>query len=247
MGARRSNAKAKRLARAKHLYRTKHRVVRTKQRTRTSAKNNAGPTPQSYMPLHRACVLLNARLFEGKLAPCLVTLQRKKRAYGFFSGRRFRSTKGAKVIDEIALNPEHFAERGAKKVLSTLGHELTHQWQEYFGKPSRGRYHNKEWAAKMRSIGLIPSDTGRRGGKSTGQRVTHYIERNGPFDRAADELLKKGFALAFVERISKKSKLIALKKRQSKTSYSCPTCSLNAWAKPNARLVCGACNEMLQS
>jgi predicted SprT family Zn-dependent metalloprotease len=222
-------------------------LYRTKQRKRASTKNKnkIEPTPQSYTPLHRAAVLFNDQLFDGTLPPCLVTLQRSRRAFGFFAGRRFKSTKGALVIDEIALNPEHFAERGAKKVMSTLGHELTHQWQHHFGKPSRSGYHNKEWAEKMRSIGLIPSDTGRRGGKPTGQQMTHYIEKGGRFDRAADELIAKGFVLAFVERNSKAPNSVALKKRLSKTRYSCPACELNAWAKPNVHLVCGACNVSL--
>ncbi len=94
----------------------------------------------------------------------------------------------------------------------------------------------------MCEIGLIPSDTGRPGGKLTGQRMTHYIERGGPFDRTANELIAKGFVLAFVERNSKRSNLVALKKQMSKTRYCCPACALNAWAKPNVQLVCGVCN-----
>jgi hypothetical protein len=50
-------------------------------------------------------------------------------------------------------------------VLSTLVHEQAHLWQHHFGKPGRGRYHNREWAAKMVEIGLIPSATGEPGGK----------------------------------------------------------------------------------
>jgi len=226
------------------LYRTKH-LCRTKQRRRSSSKRGFDPIPQSYGPLRRACALLNRRLFDGKLPPCLVTLQRSRRAYGFFAGRRFRSTKGAFVVDEIALNPEHFAERGPKKVLSTLGHELTHQWQAHFGKPSERGYHNKEWAAKMREIGLIPSNTGRRGGKDTGRQMTHYIKRHGAFDRVADELITKGFVLAVVERSSPKAKLIALKKKLSKTAYHCPQCGAKAWAKPGSDFMCRPCQEPL--
>ena len=28
-----------------------------------------------------------------------------------------------------------------------------------------------------------------------------------------------------------------------KTKYTCPTCGANAWAKPDAQLICGACYE----
>ena len=32
-------------------------------------------------------------------------------------------------------------------------------------------------------------------------------------------------------------------KSASKTRYTCPSCDMNAWAKPGARLVCGECDE----
>jgi hypothetical protein len=50
-------------------------------------------------------------------------------------------------------------------------------------------YHNREWAEKMLSIGLIPSDTGRPGGRMTGQKMADYPDENGQFLRAARELL----------------------------------------------------------
>lgn len=199
------------------------------------------PIPQSYGPLRHASGVFNRKLFGGALPPCLITLQRRKRALGYFAGRRFKSADGVHVTDEIALNPTHFARRGAKEVLSTLAHEQAHQWQAHFGKPSRSGYHNTEWAVKMREIGLIPSDTGRPGGKMTGERMSHYIEPGGLFDRAADQLIAKGFVLAFVERESNAAGGITLKKRLSKTRYSCPVCGLNAWAKPNVGLMCVAC------
>ncbi|MGH6711762.1 MAG: SprT-like domain-containing protein [Bradyrhizobium sp.] len=218
---------------------------RTKQRRRAKAKRKIDPIPESYGPFRRACKALNDKLFGGQLPPCLVTLQRKKRALGFFSGRRFRSADGAIVTDEIALNPAHFAERGARKVLSTLAHELAHQWQQHYGRPSRTGYHNEQWAAKMREIGLIPSHNGRPGGKQTGQRMTHFIKRGGPFDRVARALVAKGFALAYVERNSKAERKVALKKQQSKTRYNCEGCGLNAWAKPGVNLICGTCHKQL--
>ncbi len=223
---------------------TRSRALRTMQ---NRLKRGFDPMPQSYGPLRQACILLNRRLFDGKLPPCLVTLQRSRHAYGFFAGRRFRSAKGARVIDEIALNPAHFASRGAKKVLSTLAHELAHQWQHHLGKPPSTAYHNRQWAEKMRSIGLIPSDTGRPGGRQTGRQMTHYIKHSGPFDHAADEMIAKGFVLAIVERSSPKAKLIALKKKLSKTAYYCPRCFAKAWAKAGSDFLCRPCRARLVS
>ena len=61
-----------------------------------------------FRPLNRAFDFFNNRLFRGELPPCLVTLQRKNKAYGYFAGGRFGSKDGAEITDEIALNPSHF-------------------------------------------------------------------------------------------------------------------------------------------
>ena len=135
----------------------------------------ATPTAQTYNSLEDAYAFFNDRLFGGALPHCLITMQRHKGAYGYFAPERFGSRDGATITDEIALNPMHFAERSIKQTLSTLVHEQAHLWQQHFGEPSRGGYHNKEWAAKMKEIGLYPSDTASPGGKETGQRVSHYI------------------------------------------------------------------------
>lgn len=40
------------------------------------------PTATTYDELRRAFEFFNARLFQGKLPACLLTLQREKRTYG---------------------------------------------------------------------------------------------------------------------------------------------------------------------
>lgn len=205
------------------------------------------PTGQTYGGLNGAYDFFNARLFDGRLPPCLITMQRHKGAYGYFAPERFGSRDGATVTDEIALNPSHFAERTMKDILSTLVHEQAHLWQQHFGKPSRGGYHNKEWAAKMHEIGLAPSNTGAPGGKETGQRMTHYIVEGGPFDLAFAELEKQGGLDLLGERWSEDEKAAKAKakKNESKTAFECPGCGLKAWAKPTALLMCGECETHL--
>ena len=99
---------------------------------------------------------------------CLITLQRKSHTLGYFSSNRFSEALGQKLIDEIALNPDHLEGRSTREALSTLVHEMVHLWQAHFGDVSRGGYHNAEWAAKMEEIGLMPSETGEPGGKNVG-------------------------------------------------------------------------------
>ena len=69
-------------------------VDRTKQRRPSKAGRKIDPISQSYGPIGRAWKAFNQKLFDGELPPCLITLQRKKRALGFFAGRRFRSADG---------------------------------------------------------------------------------------------------------------------------------------------------------
>jgi predicted SprT family Zn-dependent metalloprotease len=123
----------------------------------------AKPTAQAYAELQKAYDHFNRELFEGTLPDCLLTLQREKDTYGYFSRNRFISSAGEK-IDEIALNPSYFAVQPLVEILQTIAHEMVHLWQAHFGKPGRVRYHNGEFAAKMEAIGLMPSSTGQRVG-----------------------------------------------------------------------------------
>src|SRR5215468_8101777 len=103
---------------------------------------------------------------------------------------------------------------------------MSHQWQTEFGRncPKRA-YHNKEWAAKMREIGLQPTATGEVGGKETGASMTHYILDDGPYQRAYRKLRSQGFHLNWQ---SAPEVPDARKKLASKTKYTCP-CGLNMW------------------
>src|SRR6266568_6157513 len=202
------------------------------------------PTEQAYSELQHAYDVFNTRLFAGQLLPCLITMQRKNRTYGYFSGERWNDRAGA-VTDEIALNPVHFATRSTEAVLSTLVHEMVHLWQHHCGKPPRKGYHDKQWAAKMHEVGLLPSATGEEGGKETGQKMTHLIEENGRFAQAVQKLLAEHPAILYYDQASD-TDTARKKKAASKTKYTCPDCGLNAWAKPDAPLVCGNCQKPMQ-
>jgi hypothetical protein len=206
----------------------------------------AKPT-RTYTSLDAAYDHFNRELFGGQLPPCLITMQRHKGAYGYFSGERFASLDDPKdVTDEIALNPAHFAGRTPAATLSTLVHEMCHLWQHHYGKPSRGTYHNKEWAAKMREVELIPVSHDHPG-KETGQKVSHTIGEGGRFDRACTAYLATAPAILYHDRAGDGEAAARKKKAASKTKYTCPVCEMNAWAKPDARLICGDCSEEMEA
>ncbi len=207
-------------------------------------RNMSKPTRTTYAELQTAYDHFNRSLFKNELPPCLITLQRERSTYGYFSGDRWANNDG-ETTDEIALNPEHFGIRSIEAVLSTLVHEMVHLWQHHFGKPGRRRYHNKQWAEKMDAVGLGPSDTEKPGGNRTGESMSHFIIKDGAYANAAAKLLKGGFELSWVDRAggtARKKK----KKKVFRVKYSCPKCGVNAWAKAGVKLECGECQRKLK-
>lgn len=157
------------------------------------------PTHQTYSELQHAYDHFNQALFGGQLPSCLITLQREKRSYGYFSSKRFSNAAGM-FTDEIAMNPTYFAVVPLVETMQTLVHEMCHLWQHHFGEPGRGRYHNEEWATKMEQIGLMPSSTGKPGGKRTGDHVADYAVADGPFLKACAALLTQSFRISWYDR-----------------------------------------------
>lgn len=205
------------------------------------------PTGRTYASLEAAYNHFNATLFNGALPPCLITVQRHSGSYGYFSGQRFASTADpGDITDEIALNPQHFATRTPEAVLSTLVHEMVHLWQHHYGTPPRHPYHNREWAQKMRSVGLLPTDTGAPGGKETGQHMTHYIEQGGRFAQACAAFLIEHPAALYHDRAAEDD-TARQKKAASKTKFTCSGCGANAWGKPDLHLICGGCETTMEA
>jgi len=157
------------------------------------------PTEEAYAELQQAYDFYNQALFDGGLPHCLITFQRLKRTYGYFSKDRFGRRDGRKT-DEIALNPEYFAVIAPVEVLQTLVHEMTHLWQWHFGTPSRACYHNTEWADRMEAIGLMPSSTSEPGGKRVGQKMGDYVIAGDKFEMATSRLLADGFEITWLDR-----------------------------------------------
>jgi hypothetical protein len=167
------------------------------------------PTPQLYTALQQAYDLFNLRLFNGELDNSLITLQRQANTYGYMSYNRFISVDDKnQFTHELALNPDYFGVKPLVETLQTMVHEMCHLWQRQHGTPSRAGYHNSEWANKMESIGLMPSNTGRIGGKRVGQSMADYPINGGLFLTACSDLLQQGFIVSWYDRIKLKNSSI---------------------------------------
>lgn len=152
-----------------------------------------------YGSLQSAFDFFNEQLFDNSLPPCLITLRSSSRVYGYHQADRFISKSG-QMLDEMGLHPGFFTLRSVEAVLSTLVHEMVHHWQHHFGTATPATAHNQEWANKMESIGLMPSDNGLPGGKKTGRTMSHYILPEGQFLAACKSFVDGGFELPWFDR-----------------------------------------------
>lgn len=226
----------------------------------------SNPTGAMYESLQLAYRHFNDVLFGGKLPDCLITLSADRRSLGHFSGGRFIPLDNDKKhTDEIAMNAQHFINRPMQEVLSTLVHEQVHCWQHHFGKRPTRCYHDRQWATKMKEVGLHPSHTGRPDGKETGPKMSHYIIEGGGFSLACEKFLSEHKVIlyqdrAFLMRTAKPSGKDTSddvdgdegdteaepEKSVGRAKFCCPGCKLNAWAKPSARIQCVPCNKELE-
>lgn len=157
------------------------------------------PTEESYSRFQEAYSFFNERLFENKLPDCMITFQRQKRIMGYVSLERWINSE-KEYTHELAINPEYFANYPLVEICQTLCHEMVHIWQAQFGNMGRRGYHNREWANKMMSIGLMPSTTGQPGGDTVGEHVGDYILHDGRFLAAFNELASSGFEVTWMDR-----------------------------------------------
>ncbi|WP_338578688.1 SprT-like domain-containing protein (plasmid) [Brevundimonas olei] len=219
------------------------------------------PTRTTYAELQHVFDVLNRELFDGQLPACLMTLQREKSTLGYFSFNRFVSSDGGgEFTDEIALNPTYFARIGLREIVQTVAHEMVHLWQAHYGEPGRGRYHNKEWAAKMEEIGLMPSHTGEPGGRKVGQKMSDYPIDGGRFLAVFDQLATDAFRISWYDRyiaiagqlggvvvaelntpgvLVMPSGAETAPKKPTRVKYQCAGTGAAVWGKPGLSLVCG--------
>ena len=212
------------------------------------------PTKEQYQALQGAFDYFNEKLFKDSLPQVMLTLNRERNTVGYFipsiwTNQKWPDEKEAGKWGEIALNPDYIlkdGERTDEDVYATLVHEMCHLWQEYDGSAPRRCYHNKDFAEKMETVGLIPSSDGTPLGKRTGQKMTHYIIEGGVFDKAfqdmPNELLIPCHTLFRMQGEKKKK----IKKSAPKNvTYFCPKCGATVKGREDTNVICGDCMEKM--
>lgn len=228
--------------------------------------NKIDPTNDFYSFFNMIYSYYNEKLFANELPNCMFIVTRKKDTFGYFIPNRWINNEKIKS-DEIAINPLMFGQYHLPEILKTVVHEMCHLWQHNLGTPSQRTYHNKEWGTKMEDIGLMPSNTGKPGGKKTGQQMMEYIIENGPFHQTTEALINMDvFKKLWFDRMmpgrtddlliqifSEEETLelgnISVRRLESnsnektKIKYTCPVCDYNLWGKPGLDIRCNECKS----
>ena len=211
------------------------------------------PSEQMYVPLLQAFNHFNNELFGGELPHCLVTIRAKGRTQGFYHAKRFAALGSKAVTDEIAMNPAYFPADPLREIAGTFVHEMTHHWQAHHGAPPRNGYHDRQWAAKMRSIGLQPSDTEAVDGRQTGYHMSHYIIENGAFALSFERLEASGWQIRWGEAIAATpagggegaGEGVVGGPEPKRLKFVCPGCGQNVYGSPKTAVRCDPCGLLL--
>jgi hypothetical protein len=198
---------------------------------RTKQTPHPNPTADQFGAYGLAFDYFNSALFGGCLPRCILNFSRRARSNAFFGPDWW--SRGDQYTHEISLNPDGL-NRPLLVSMSGLVHEMVHEWQHHFGKPSRRGYHNAEWADKMEEIGLMPAEGDQPGGRRTGQGIGHYVIKGGAFDKAF-QAMPPEYQLPWISGQPDRPK------RADKVKYTCVPCKVSVWGKAGLHIICGDC------
>ncbi len=210
-------------------------------------------TQKQFQFLENLYQFYNHTLFGGILPEIMLNFFRGKNFSGFFSASKWKDDNNT-IIHEITINPQCISDVYDVEFHQTLVHEMVHLWQLEFGKTSRNGYHNSEFANKMIEIGLMPSHTGKIGGRTTGQKMGDYFLEDGAFVLAFKKLQENQFELKKLlpkstQNETTENKFLKPipeeKPKKNKTKYTCK-CKKNLWGKAGLVFHCKDCETQFK-
>ena len=200
--------------------------------TTKPVKKPLSPALEQTARLVVAFDLFNQELFDGALPPVWLQLRNKPGSYGYFQPNKWASADGS-LIDVISLDSRTASERPLKELLSTLAHEMCHQYVCRVindGKATGG--HGGDWRREMLRIGLPPIQIG-----ATWRSATHSIASDGLFAEVFAKHEAQLQALPWQECVKQLNRGRSL----DRVRFQCPSCGSNAYARAAALLMCGNC------
>ena len=173
-----------------------------------------------------------------------ITLQKNGRSRGYLHARQFASIQGDAMVDGIAMNSAYFRVRTPRETCSTLVHEMCHLWQAHFGKQRKPGYHDKQWAAKMLEIGLMPPLRAHL--VASRPDKSHRLHHRWRSVRSGVRRVpsRTGAALGWGDALAPGAGPGAPKAKRIK--FVCPSCGISHQLVPTADLKCAPCDVRLE-
>ena len=194
------------------------------------------PAQEQARRLQIAFDIFNRQLFDNQLPPTMLRLERQKNSHGYYAPNKFVDADGNR-LDSITLNSTDAAERPLIELLSTLVHEMCHQFIcRVVNEGAATGGHGVEWRKEMTEMGLPPIRIG-----ATWRMATHSINDQGMFARCFEAYRDELERLPWQElaRDAAKGRATGL----DKVRFQCPSCNSKAWARASAELLCGTCSS----
>lgn len=223
------------------------------------AKNGINPSVDQSESMTAVFDYLNKNLFDEELLrPMIVFNRNPKVVGGYYAPSKWYSPDDSTGVDEIAINANSMVQGDEIELMQVLVHEMVHQWQQHYGKPGRGGYHNREWADKCLSIGLKPMNVDAPESE-TGDKINTVLIKGGKAMLVLANMPEE-IAIAFYaeiignpdpgkdgddgkERPSDPTP-VPKPKSGSRTKYTCNMCGTNLWGKAGVRISCMDCNKV---
>ena len=200
----------------------------------TSISKPSSPAVEQAKRLSKAFDIFNRELFAGELPPVMLQVKNKPGSHGYFQPNKWKDAEG-NLLDVISLDSKNAVDRPLVELLSTLVHEMCHQFVcriENEGKASGG--HGPEWRRKMIELGLPPIQVG-----ATWRQATHSIAADGLYQETYARHSSELEELPWQECIGEANKGRGV----DRVKFHCSRCGSNAWARPAALLLCGDCSS----
>ena len=199
-------------------------------------------SPREYSRPQRAYDFFGPGLFGLALPDVFFTYTPRSHSGGHYAHQRYAIRADGSKRSGLALNPDAFIGRDDRWIASVFVHEMAHVWQFAHGKPS-GSYHNMQWAEKMESIGLMPSNTERRRRQAHRRENVPLHHQRRAVRPAFDELEATGWRLEM--EFAAPFRPDAQKKRESKSKFCCEEACQIIRGKPSTDTYCGPCSRAL--
>jgi hypothetical protein len=174
--------------------------------------------------------LANEAFYGGALDPVVFTFSPARGSYGHYYHKGW--SLGDEHRSEVNLNTELFGETTLIEKIKTIVHEAGHAWQFKCGSPSAGNYHNREFADKMKEIG-IPVKVGPGYTLSIEKVFIEWVRSNKPADIL--EPHRNGYSAGVEFKVGPRGGKVAVGRTKAPTKMKKWTCTGDPAAHENGK------------